>query len=195
MTFDIWCWRRLLRVPWTSNDIQLVNPKINKSSIFIGRLMLKLQYFGHLMRRTDSLEKTLMLEKIEGGRRRGRQRMRLLDGIINSMDMSLTKIHELVMDRKAWYAVSMGSQKADMTEKLNWTDQLLNQSYPYFKAAIKNSYQRDSQNVLIGEHKWVLEGNAPKKGHGNCIHPPDFVLCISSIWLFLSNILYDKLAI
>ena len=84
MTFEMWCWRRLLRVPWTGKDIQLVNPKRNQSLVFIGRLMLKLQYFGHLMQRNDSLEKTLMLEKIEGGRRRGRQRMRWLDGIADS---------------------------------------------------------------------------------------------------------------
>ena len=111
--FELWCWRRLLKVPWTarrSNQslLEQISPGCSLEGLM---LKLKLQYFGHLMRRTDSLEKTLMLGKIEGRRRRGRQRMRWLDGITDSIDMGLGRLRQLVKDREAWHAVVHGVTK------------------------------------------------------------------------------------
>ena len=121
-TFELWCWRRLLRVPWTARGskqsiLKEINPEYSLEGLM---LKLKLQYFGHLMQKANSLEKTLILGKIGGRRRRGWQRMRWLDGIINLMDMSLSKLQEIVKNREAWRATVHGGHKElDTTEWVN----------------------------------------------------------------------------
>ena len=126
--FELRCWRRPLRVPWTARrSNQSILKEINPEESLEGLMLkLKLQYFGHLIQTTDSLEKTLMLGKIEGGRRRGWQRMRWLDGITDLMDMSLSRLQEVMMDREAWCAAACGSQRVehDWGTELNWTDRI-----------------------------------------------------------------------
>ena len=162
--FVLWYWRRLLRVPWIARGsnqsiLKEISPEYSLEGLI---LKLKLQYFGHLMRRTDSFEKILMLEKIESGRRRGWQRMRWLDGITDSMDMSLSKLWELVMNRESGMLQSMGSQRVrhDWVTELNWTESM---TYPWH--SLRNEADRHVGSTPGASQK----GATARRVHMTCL--------------------------